>query len=76
MKSFQLLVLIFLAQILLGQNAIQGLLVDQNQESVPFATVSVVSLPDSTQVSSVTTNIDGEFRVGPSEGSNLTNYNL
>ncbi|MGY5850057.1 carboxypeptidase-like regulatory domain-containing protein [Salegentibacter sp. F14] len=62
MKSFQLLVLIFLAQNLLGQNAIHGLLVDQNQESVPSATVSVVRLPDSTLVSGVTTNPDGEFR--------------
>ena len=45
---------------------IKGQLFDQKKETVPFATVSVIKLPDSTVVTGTTTNMDGSFKLKPS----------
>ncbi|MGB8375874.1 MAG: TonB-dependent receptor, partial [Salegentibacter sp.] len=45
---------------------IKGQLFDQKKETVPFATVSVMKLPDSTVVTGTTTNMDGSFKLKPS----------
>mgnify|MGYP002795081114 FL=1 len=38
---------------------------DQKEESIPFATVAVMKLPDSTLVTGSTTEMDGTFNLKP-----------
>ncbi|MFD1094175.1 TonB-dependent receptor domain-containing protein [Salegentibacter chungangensis] len=52
---------------MLGQDGIiKGELYDQKDETIPFATVSVMKLPDSTLITGTTTDIDGNFKLKPS----------
>lgn len=46
---------------------ISGRLQDQNQETIPFVTVSVMKLPDSTVVTGTTTDLDGNYKLKPSQ---------
>ncbi|MGM0934388.1 MAG: TonB-dependent receptor domain-containing protein [Bacteroidota bacterium] len=52
---------------MLAQEGISGRLEDQKEETVPFATVSVIKLPDSTLVTGTTSDIEGNFILKPSE---------
>lgn len=68
MKLYQNLVIVLsflMSQFVLAQDGIVGRLQDQNNQSVPFATVAVVKLPDSTLVTGTTSDIDGEFHLKP-----------
>lgn len=51
---------------------LQGNLKDQNEETIPFATVAVVKLPDSTVVTGTTTDMDGIFQLDPPEKGKYT----
>lgn len=66
-KKFSLLVVsFFLSQIVVGQGGvINGSLQDPKEETIPFATVSVLKLPDSTVVTGTTTDMDGSFKLKP-----------
>lgn len=72
MKSFQFLAYlsILLCQNLLAQDGLHGRLEDQNNESIPFATISFMKLPDSTVVTGTTTDLKGEFQLTPSQPGN------
>lgn len=53
-----------LSQFVLAQEGIlKGSLLDQEEVTVPFATVAVMKLPDSTVVTGSTTDIDGNFKI-------------
>lgn len=70
MKScgkFKLLFLsFFINQVSLAQDGIiSGRLQDQQEVIIPFATVSVMELPDSTVVTGTTTDLDGNFKLKP-----------
>ncbi|WP_081212473.1 outer membrane beta-barrel family protein [Salegentibacter sediminis] len=60
-------VCLLVSQFVLAQEGISGKLEDQKEETVPFATVSVIKLPDSTLVTGTTSDIDGNFNLKPSE---------
>ncbi|MDX1471006.1 MAG: carboxypeptidase-like regulatory domain-containing protein, partial [Flavobacteriaceae bacterium] len=66
-KKLNLLIVAFLmCQILEAQNgSLTGTLYDQSEQTVPFATVAVMKLPDSTVVTGTTTDIDGKFDLKP-----------
>ncbi|MGY5850058.1 TonB-dependent receptor domain-containing protein [Salegentibacter sp. F14] len=59
---------LLVSQFALAQEGISGRLEDQKEETVPFATVSVIKLPDSTLVTGTTSDIEGNFTLKPSEG--------
>lgn len=66
LKFSLLVVSFFLSQIVVGQGGvINGSLQDPKEETIPFATVSVLKLPDSTVVTGTTTDIDGKFKLKP-----------
>ncbi len=70
MKIFKilnlLLLVFFMGPELLAQDGlISGRLYDQQEKSIPFATVAVLKLPDSTIVTGTTTDMEGEFEVKP-----------
>ncbi|AVR45441.1 TonB-dependent receptor [Christiangramia fulva] len=53
-----------LSQFVLAQEGIlKGSLLDQEEVTVPFATVAVMQLPDSTVVTGSTTDINGNFKI-------------
>lgn len=49
---------------------LKGTLIDEKEVSVPFATVALMSLPDSTVVTGSTTNMDGTFKLNAPETGN------
>lgn len=56
----------FITQISIAQQGLlSGSLMDQKEESIPFATVAVMKLPDSTLVTGSTTEMDGTFNLKP-----------
>lgn len=60
------LISFFISNLVLAQDGIlSGQLYDQKEETIPFATVSVMKLPDSTVVTGTTTDIDGTFKLKP-----------
>ncbi|MEG9327888.1 outer membrane beta-barrel protein [Salinimicrobium catena] len=70
MKTFKYLILLLLVffigpELLAQDGVICGRLYDQNEESIPFATVAVLKLPDSTIVTGTTTDLEGQFEVKP-----------
>ncbi len=69
MKPYQkfLLGLAFLISPMLWsqEGSLSGSLQDQQQETIPFATVAVMKLPDSTVVTGTTTEMDGRFEMDP-----------
>lgn len=68
MKLYQNLMIvlgIMICQNMLAQEGLSGRLLDQNEETVPYATVAVMKLPDSTLVTGTTSDSDGEFHLKP-----------
>ncbi|WP_224483837.1 TonB-dependent receptor domain-containing protein [Robertkochia aurantiaca] len=64
MKTALLILLLLLAQLGLAQsNELNGLVVDDQQQSIPFANISVLQASDSTMVTGGTTDMDGKFRI-------------
>ncbi len=47
------------------EGSLSGSLQDQKDETIPFATVAVMKLPDSTVVTGTTTEMDGTFEMDP-----------
>lgn len=73
----QLFVLALLTSSLYAQDngSLSGSLKDQEQETIPFATVAVMKLPDSTVVTGTTTEMDGSFSMdSPSQGDYLLRF--
>lgn len=66
----------FITQISIAQQGLlSGSLMDQKEESIPFATVAVMRLPDSTLVTGVTTEIDGTFNLkSPENGKYVLRF--
>jgi iron complex outermembrane receptor protein len=57
------------------EGSLSGSLQDQGQETIPFATVAVMQLPDSTVVTGTTTEMDGSFIVdAPQKGEYLLRF--
>lgn len=57
------------------EGRLSGTLQDQMEESIPFATVAVMKLPDSTVVTGTTTEMDGRFDMGtPEKGEYLLRF--
>lgn len=51
------------------EGSLSGSLKNTKEETIPFATVAVVKLPDSTVVTGTTTDLDGVFELDtPAEG--------
>ena len=46
-----------------SEGNLNGVLLDQNEVTIPFATVAVMQMPDSTIVTGSTTDIDGRFEL-------------
>lgn len=69
MKFFQFIFYLsfLICQSLIAQDGLHGRLEDQNKESIPFATISFIKLPDSTVVTGTTTDLEGKFQLTPSE---------
>lgn len=68
MRIVAMLTLTFLiTQLTLGQSQLAGSVQDTDQMAVPFTTVSLMSLPDSTVVNGTTTDLDGHFELTTSE---------
>ncbi|MFD0977639.1 TonB-dependent receptor domain-containing protein [Salinimicrobium gaetbulicola] len=65
-----------MSQILLAQaGGLSGSLIDQKEETIPFATVAVMKLPDSTVVTGTTTEMDGSFIMeAPEKGEFLLRF--
>lgn len=81
MKLFKFLTIVFLSlfgtQFLNAQEegSLFGNLYDQKEETIPFATVAVVKLPDSTVVTGSTTDFDGIFELdAPDKGTYLVRF--
>lgn len=71
MLTFTLLI----SQFTIGQSQLTGSVEDTDQVAVPFATVSMVRLPDSTVVTGTTTDLDGQFEISTNEeGSYLLKF--
>ena len=71
MLTFTLLI----SQFAIGQSQLTGSVEDTDQVAVPFATVSMVRLPDSTVVTGTTTDLDGQFEISTNEeGSYLLKF--
>ena len=57
------------------EGSLSGSLQDQKQETIPFATVAVMKLPDSTVVTGTTTEMDGSFEMQtPQKGEYLLRF--
>lgn len=57
------------------EGSLSGSLLDQKQETIPFATVAVMKLPDSTVVTGTTTEMDGKFEMDtPQKGEYLLRF--
>ncbi|MEG9327887.1 outer membrane beta-barrel family protein [Salinimicrobium catena] len=57
------------------EGSLSGSLQDQEQETIPFATVAVMKLPDSTVVTGTTTEMDGTFKMDtPQKGEYLLRF--
>jgi len=55
--------------------SLSGSLKDQKEETIPFATVAVMKLPDSTVVTGTTTEMDGSFKMNtPEKGKYLLRF--
>lgn len=55
--------------------SLSGSLKDQKEETIPFATVAVMKLPDSTVVTGTTTELDGSFKMNtPEKGKYLLRF--
>ena len=69
MKRYQIIFLsmtLFVGNFLLAQGPnLNGTLYDQKNEPVPFATVALMKLPDSTMVTGTMSDIDGKFSLTP-----------
>ncbi|GAB2759970.1 TonB-dependent receptor domain-containing protein [Salinimicrobium soli] len=67
---------LFMAQMSFAQyGSLSGNLQDQKKETIPFATVAVVKLPDSTVVTGSTTEMDGSFNLkAPQKGDYLLRF--
>ncbi len=80
MKLYKKFVIVFftclVTPLLFGQiGSLSGSLMDQNEESVPFATVAVMKLPDSTVVTGSTTEMDGTFNLkSPENGKYVLRF--
>ncbi len=81
MKLYSQLSIVFF--ILLGcfnlsaqeEGQLKGSLYDQKEESIPFATVAIIKLPDSTIVTGTTTDMDGIFEMdAPVKGDYLLRF--
>lgn len=63
-RIFLLVTVLFSSQILLAQESqLFGNVADTDELAVPFATVAVIQLPDSTVVTGTTTDLDGRFEL-------------
>lgn len=57
------------------EGSLSGSLQDEMEETIPFATVAVMKLPDSTVVTGTTTEMDGRFEMGtPEKGEYLLRF--
>lgn len=57
------------------EGSLSGSLQDQKEETIPFATVAVMKLPDSTVVTGTTTEMDGRFEMNtPQKGEYLLRF--
>ncbi len=57
------------------EGSLSGSLQDQMEETIPFATVAVMKLPDSTVVTGTTTEMDGRFEMeAPQKGEYLLRF--
>lgn len=57
------------------EGLLSGSLMDQKEESIPFATVAVMQMPDSTLVTGSTTEMDGTFNLkSPDSGKYLLRF--
>ena len=57
------------------EGVLSGSLQDQKEETIPFATVAVMKLPDSTVVTGTTTEMDGRFEMNtPLKGEYLLRF--
>ena len=57
------------------EGSLSGSLQDQTEETIPFATVAVMKLPDSTVVTGTTTEMDGRFEMNtPQKGEYLLRF--
>lgn len=57
------------------EGLLTGSLNDQKQETIPFATVAMMKLPDSTIVTGTTTDMEGRFELSsPNEGQYLLRF--
>ncbi|MFD2516963.1 outer membrane beta-barrel protein [Salinimicrobium flavum] len=57
------------------EGSLSGSLQDQKEETIPFATVAVIKLPDSTVVTGTTTELDGRFEMKtPQKGEYLLRF--
>ncbi|WP_324720894.1 outer membrane beta-barrel family protein [Salinimicrobium sp. HB62] len=80
MKSYKILITTFLSLLITcsiqaQSGALSGSLMDQNDESIPFATVAVMKLPDSTVVTGSTTDMDGTFNLkSPESGKYVLRF--
>ncbi|TBW30267.1 TonB-dependent receptor [Gramella sp. KN1008] len=64
MKMYQkilMICLVFMSFSAYSQGTLSGSLIDQEEVTIPFATVAVMKAPDSTIVTGSTTDIDGNF---------------
>lgn len=69
--TLNLMSLLMTQFVIAQEGLISGRLQDQNDQTIPFATVSVMQLPDSTLVTGTTTDMDGTFRISPKEAGNF-----
>ncbi|MHA6278591.1 outer membrane beta-barrel protein [Salinimicrobium sp. CAU 1759] len=80
MKSHKILITAFLSLLITysvqaQSGALSGSLMDQNEESIPFATVAVIKMPDSTVVTGSTTEMDGSFNLkSPENGKYVLRF--
>ncbi len=80
MKLYQKLTIAFLTclftSIVSAQDGVlNGSLLDEKEESIPFATVAVIKLPDSTLVTGSTTEMDGTFHLkSPEKGKYVLRF--
>ncbi|WP_029036628.1 outer membrane beta-barrel family protein [Salinimicrobium xinjiangense] len=80
MKLYKKLITVFLSFIITysinaQEGSLSGSLMDQNEESIPFATVAVMKLPDSTVVTGSTTEMDGSFNLkSPENGKYVLRF--
>jgi iron complex outermembrane recepter protein len=80
MKLHKKLITVFLSLIITysinaQEGFLSGSLIDPKEETIPFATVAMVKLPDSTVVTGTTTDMDGMFELGtPKEGKYMLRF--